>query len=114
MNRVPSSKNTPFNGSEPWVLRLFVAQESAASVTAIAYLKRIVAEYLPERSVVEVIDIFERPEVAEADQVLAIPTLVRKEPRPVRRVIGDLSNIPQVLVSIGFPLPQGSAGPDLA
>jgi circadian clock protein KaiB len=87
---------------EPWHLCLFVARDSAASANAIVQLKRIVAEYLPSKSVVEVIDLHEDPERAEAEQVLAIPTLVRKTPKPIRRVIGDLSDVHRVLISIGF------------
>ena len=88
--------------NDPWHLVLFVARESAASATAVVQLKRIAAEYLPRNSVVEVVDLFEEPERAEDEQILAIPTLVRKDPKPVRRVIGDLSDIPRVLTSIGF------------
>jgi circadian clock protein KaiB len=87
---------------EPWHLCLFVARESAASATAVVQLKRIVAEYLPANSVIEVIDLYNEPERAASEQVLAIPTLVRKSPKPVRRVIGDLSDIHRVLTSIGF------------
>ena len=86
----------------PWRLQLFVTRESAASAVAIIQLKRIVSEYLPENSSVEIIDIYDEPETAEAEQILAIPTLVRKYPTPVRRVIGDLSSISKVLTSIGF------------
>ena len=91
---------------KPWVLKLFVARESLASATAIVQLRRIQAEYLPPKSIIEVIDIFDEPGDAEAEQVLAIPTLVRKQPLPVRRIIGDLSDISLVLTSIGFLLPQ--------
>jgi circadian clock protein KaiB len=86
----------------PWHLCLFVTRESPASATAIVQLRRIVAEYLPANSQVEVIDLMEEPERAEEEQVLAIPTLVRKSPEPIRRVIGDLSDIHRVLTSIGF------------
>jgi circadian clock protein KaiB len=93
----------------PWVLKLFVARESLASATAIVQLRRIQAEFLPPQSVVEVIDIFDDPDAAEAEQVLAIPTLVRKHPEPTRRIIGDLSDIPLVLTSIGLLMPLGNA-----
>jgi circadian clock protein KaiB len=86
----------------PWHLKLFVTRHSAASALAIVQLKRIVAEYLPADSHVEIIDIYDDPAAAEAEQILAIPTLVRKSPRPIRRVIGDLSTISRVLTSIGF------------
>jgi circadian clock protein KaiB len=93
---------------QPWHLCLFVTRESAASATAVIQLKRIVAEYLPANSVVEVIDLHNEPERAESEQVLAIPTLVRKSPTPVRRVIGDLSDIHRVLTSIGFVIERPS------
>ena len=100
MNSPSSQRRT--SHAEPWRLYLFVARDSAASATAIVQLKRIVAEYLPPRSIVEVIDVFEEPDRAKEEQILAIPTLVRKSPRPVRRVIGDLSDVPRVLTSIRF------------
>ena len=103
-----NSKRGKSNPDEPWHLCLFVARESSASATAIVQLKRIVAEYLPPKSIVEVIDLYDEPERAEEEQVLAIPTLVRKTPEPVRRVIGDLSDIPRVLTSIGFVMQPNS------
>ena len=90
------------NKDSPWHLCLFVTRESSASAAAIVQLRRIVAEYLPSNSQVEVIDLMDEPERAEEEQILAIPTLVRKSPQPVRRVIGDLSDISRVLTSIGF------------
>ena len=90
--------------AKPWILKLFVAHGSAASAVAIVQLKRIKDEYLPPNSIIEVIDIGEEPEAAENEQILAVPTLVRKSPLPVRRIIGDLSDIPVVLTSIGFLL----------
>ena len=96
----------------PWHLCLFVTRESSASATAIVQLRRIVAEYLPSNSRVEIIDLMDEPERAEEEQILAIPTLVRKSPEPIRRVIGDLSDIHRVLTSIGF-VPQRVDAPGL-
>jgi circadian clock protein KaiB len=96
----------PGGTSQRWVLKLFVAGGSAASATAIVQLKRIQAEYLPRSASIEIIDITREPELAEREQILAIPTLVRKEPLPVRRIIGDLSDISIVLTSIGYVLPR--------
>jgi circadian clock protein KaiB len=93
-------------GEKPWHLVLYVARESSASAMAIVQLKRIAAEFLPADSVVEVIDLFSEPDRADQEQILAIPTLVRKVPRPVRRVVGDLSDIPRVLTCIGFSFDQ--------
>ena len=102
--------NSPNRNNEEgsWHLVLFVARDSSASATAVVQLKRIAAEFLPANSVVEVVDLFAEPERADEEQILAIPTLVRKSPRPVRRVIGYLSDIPRVLTSIGFILNQAS------
>jgi circadian clock protein KaiB len=91
---------------------LFVAKESSASATAIVQLKRIAAEYLPPKSLVEVVDLFEEADRADEEQILAIPTLVRKAPKPVRRVIGDLSDIQRVLTSIGFIVQQSTSMQD--
>jgi circadian clock protein KaiB len=100
-----------WSNTKPWVLRLFVARESAGCETAIAQLKRLRAEYLPPGSTIEIIDVHERPEAAEEEQILAIPTLIRKEPAPIRRIIGDLSDLTTVLISIGFDAVQKSALP---
>jgi circadian clock protein KaiB len=108
MNR-PASYNerlAAVGSTEPWVLKLFVTRDSAISAGAIVQLRRIQAEYLPAKSTIEIIDIMDDPNAAEEEQILAIPTLVRKQPQPTRRVIGDLSDIPRVLVSIGFLLPD--------
>jgi circadian clock protein KaiB len=103
------SRDAKASRDEAWHLCLFVTHGSAASATAVVQLRRIVAEYLPANSVIEVIDLHEEPERAEAEQVLAIPTLVRKSPAPVRRVIGDLSDIQRVLTSIGFVVERTGA-----
>jgi circadian clock protein KaiB len=106
MNSSSSSPKTlPARTDRPWVLRLFVTNESAASATAIVQLRRIVAEYLPQNSFVEIIDLLQDPEAAREEQVFAIPTLVRKSPLPVRRIVGDLSDIPRVLACLGV-LPE--------
>ena len=90
------------HGQKPWSLKLFVASNSAASATAIVQLKRIVAEFLPVGSRVEIVDLLKEPSAVDSEQVLAIPTLVRKNPEPVRRIIGDLSDIDRVLVLLGI------------
>ena len=112
MNFASNQPTPKMNETEkPWALRLFVARDSAPSATAIIQVRRIVAEYLPKNSMCEVIDLFDDPDAAEADQILAIPTLVRTRPKPVRRVIGDLSDIPRVLIYLGFPLEAHSRQP---
>jgi circadian clock protein KaiB len=81
-------------------LRLYVAGQSARSVSAISNLKRVCEEHLQGRYSVEVIDLLEQPQLAKGDQILAVPTLVLKLPEPVRKIIGDLSNTDRVLVGL--------------
>jgi circadian clock protein KaiB len=83
-----------------WILRLYVAGETARSLTAFANLKKICDEHLANRHSIEVIDLSKAPELAQNDQIIALPTLIRKLPTPVRRVIGDLSNLDRVLVGM--------------
>jgi circadian clock protein KaiB len=83
-----------------WILRLYVAGETARSLTAFANLKKICEQYLANRHSIEVIDLSKQPEMAQNDQILALPTLVRKLPTPVKRVIGDLSNLDRVLIGM--------------
>jgi circadian clock protein KaiB len=81
-------------------LRLYVAGQTARSLAAFANLKRICAEHLAGRCTIEVIDLLEHPQLAEGDQILATPTLVRRLPQPIRKIIGDLSNTERVLVGL--------------
>jgi circadian clock protein KaiB len=83
-----------------WEFKLYVAGHTPRSVTAIANLKALCEEHMPGRYKIDIIDLIERPELARTDQVVAIPTLVRKLPGPIRRIIGDLSNTERVLVSL--------------
>jgi circadian clock protein KaiB len=87
-------------GPGKWILRLYVAGETARSLTAFSNLKKICEEHLANRHSIEVIDLSKQPEMAQNDQIVALPTLVRKLPTPVRRVIGDLSNLDRVLVGM--------------
>ena len=90
-----------------WEFKLYVAGHTPRSVTAIANLKALCEEYMPGRYKIEIIDLIERPELARSDQVVAIPTLVRKLPGPIRRIIGDLSNTERVLVGLQVKMPGG-------
>jgi circadian clock protein KaiB len=81
-------------------LRLYVAGQTVRSMAALANLRRICAEHLEGRYRIEVIDLLERPHLARGDQILALPTLVRKLPEPIRRLIGDLSNTERALVGL--------------
>lgn len=83
-----------------WELRLYVAGQTPKSVTALANLKKYCHEFLEGRYKLEVVDLLQNPQLAEGDQILAIPTLVRKVPEPIRKIIGDLSNEEKVLVGL--------------
>jgi circadian clock protein KaiB len=83
-----------------WELRLYVAGQTPKSIAAFANLKKICEEHLVGRYRIEVIDLLLEPQLAKGDQIIAVPTLVRKLPQPVRKIIGDLSNIERVLVGL--------------
>jgi circadian clock protein KaiB len=83
-----------------WNLRLYVAGQTPRSLTAFKNLKEICEEYLKGQYHIEVIDLMENPTLARGDQILAVPTLVRKLPQPIRKIIGDLSNTERVLVGL--------------
>ena len=83
-----------------WRLRLYVAGQTPNSVEAFANLKTLCEEHLRGRYQIEVIDLLENPKLAAGDQIVAIPTLVRKLPPPMRKIIGDLSNTHRVLVGL--------------
>jgi circadian clock protein KaiB len=85
---------------DTYVLRLYVAGQTPKSMAALANLKQICAEHLAGRYKLQVVDLLENPQLARGDQILAIPTLVKKLPEPVRRIIGDLSNTERVLVGL--------------
>lgn len=81
-------------------LRLYVAGQTQKSLAALANLKRVCEEHLAGRYEIEVIDLLQQPQLAAGDQILAIPTLVRRLPSPIKRIIGDLSNTEKVLVGL--------------
>jgi circadian clock protein KaiB len=85
---------------EEFSLRLYVAGQTAKSIQAFANLKKLCDEHLQGRYRIEVIDLLENPQLAKGDQILAIPTLVRKLPEPLRKIIGDLSDTERVLVGL--------------
>ena len=86
--------------SETWELRLYVAGQTPKSVAALANLKRYCEQHLQGRYQLQVIDLLQNPHLAAGDQILAIPTLVREVPAPIRKIIGDLSNEERVLVGL--------------
>jgi len=93
---------TPIKSKKAWELRLYVAGKTTKSVTALANLQKYCEEHLKGQYVIEVIDLLEKPQLAEGDQIFAIPTLVRKVPEPIRKIIGDLSNEEKVLVGLNI------------
>ena len=95
-----SRKDTESRPEEIWELRLYVAGQTPKSIAAFANLKKICEEHLKGKYRIEVIDLLKNPQLAKGDQILAIPTLVRKLPQPIKKIIGDLSNTERVLVGL--------------
>jgi len=88
-----------------WNLRLYIAGDSPRSRTALANLKRLCEAQLAGKYEIEVIDLTKRPDLAKADQILAVPTLIRKVPEPMKRIIGDLSNADRALIALDMQSP---------
>jgi len=95
-----STVQTGGRKKKTWELRLYVAGQTAKSLTAFENLKKICEENLAGEYHIEVVDLLENPQLAKGDQIIALPTLVRKLPPPVRKIIGDLSNTERVLVGL--------------
>lgn len=87
-------------GDEGWELRLYVAGQTTKSLKAFANLQRLCDEHLSGKYRIEVIDLMEHPQLARGDEIIAVPTLVRKLPEPMRKIIGDLSDTSKVLVGL--------------
>ena len=87
---------------EIWELRLYIAGNTPKSNLALANLKKYCEENLKDNYVIEIIDLLVHPQLAEGDQILAVPTLVKKVPEPIRKIIGDLSNEEKVLVGLNI------------
>ncbi|MEJ1221230.1 circadian clock KaiB family protein [Sediminicola sp. 1XM1-17] len=87
---------------ETWELRLYIAGQTPKSVLALGNITNYCNEYLSGKYSIEVIDLLKSPQLAEGDQIFAIPTLVRKFPQPLRKIIGDLSNKEKVLVGLNI------------
>ena len=97
---VPTDAHTPGADDARWELRLYVAGQTPRSLRAIANLQRICEEQLAGQYHIEVIDLTQHPQLAKGDEILALPTLVRKLPPPMRKIIGDLSDSEKVLVGL--------------
>lgn len=94
----------------PWRLRLYTAGHSTKSVDALRNLRRICEQHLAGQYEIEVIDLLEHPQLAAGDEIVAIPTLVRELPEPLRKIIGDLSNTERVLVGLQLLPPLAPTG----
>ena len=93
-------KQVARKGAEQWNLRLYVAGQTPKCITAFANLKKLCDERLGGNYSIEVIDLLKKPQLASGDQILAIPTLVRRLPSPMKKIIGDLSDTERVLVGL--------------
>ena len=94
---------------ETFLLRLYVAGQTPKCIRAFENLKRLCEEHLANRYEIEIVDLLERPQLGRGDQILAIPTLVRRLPEPIKKIIGDLSNTERVLVGLDLrPAPARS------
>jgi len=100
LTNVPTSRPSRKARRAVWDLRLYVAGQTPSCVRAFANLKQICSEHLEGKYRIEVIDLLQSPQLARGDQILAIPTLVRRLPAPVKKIIGDLSNTQGVLVGL--------------
>jgi circadian clock protein KaiB len=108
-NRIEKADpDVPDPGAE-WKLRLYVAGQTPKSLTAFANLKRICEKHLSGRYQIEVIDLLKQPELAQMDQIIALPTLVRRLPEPIKRIVGDLSNSERVIVGMNLERLAGSS-----
>lgn len=85
-----------------WQLLLYIAGQTPKSIKALENIKKYAEEYLAGKYSIEIIDLLKSPQLAEGDQILAVPTLVRKFPEPIRKIIGDLSNEERVLVGLNI------------
>ena len=110
LEQIAKRKGRKQSDPEVWDLRLYVAGQSPRSVTAFSNLKKICEAHLAGRYNIEVVDLIQHPQLAAGDQIVAIPTLVRKLPQPLRRIVGDLRDTERALV--GLQLRPGS--PDRA
>ena len=106
-NELYNDEDSYLNDSDKWVLRLYVAGKTPKCITAFKNLQRICEGELKGKYSIEVIDLLENPHLSKDDQILAIPTLVRKLPVPVRKIIGDLSNTGRVLIGLDIKHNEG-------
>ena len=102
-----TKKKRVYNTTE-WILRLYVAGQTPKSLSAFSNLKRICEEHLANRYVIEVVDLLKQPQLAQDDQIVALPTLIRRLPEPIKRIIGDLSDLDRVMVGMDLKPATGN------
>lgn len=100
MKSKTGKKRSSRAASRKWNLRLYIAGETSRSIAAVENLQALCRQYLPVDYNIEVIDLSKNPQLAAGDQILAVPTLVRRLPPPLKKIIGDLSNVERVLVGL--------------
>lgn len=93
--------NTPDGGGENYVLKLYIAGATPHSMKAVNNIRHICAMYLPATLLLEIIDIYQQPRLAKSKDIIAVPTLIKESPLPVRRLVGDLSDTRAVLLLLG-------------
>jgi circadian clock protein KaiB len=96
----PANGETQAPGKEKWELRLYTAGQTPKSLAAFRNLQKVCEQHLPGQYEIEVIDLLANPRLAKDHQIVAIPTLVRKLPNPIRKIIGDLSDVDRTLVGL--------------
>ncbi len=106
MNEMPRASDSS-GDAEYWEMRLYVAGQTDKSIRAVNNLTRLCKDHLEGRYSIEVIDLLQRPQLAAGDQILAVPTLVRRLPEPIKKIIGDLSNEERVLVGLDIRPQRG-------
>jgi circadian clock protein KaiB len=104
-----SRKKTKKIKGEFWNLRLYIAGETERSIAALSNLRKVCEQHLAGKYKVEVIDLLKSPQLAAGDQIVAVPTLVRRLPPPLKRLIGDLSNSQRVIVGLDLQPTEGSS-----
>ncbi|PYV93259.1 MAG: circadian clock protein KaiB [Acidobacteria bacterium] len=107
LQEIAQTRNVDASDPKFWELRLYVAGQSPRSITAFANLKKLCEEHLGGRYTIEVVDLLQHPQLAAGDQIVAIPTLVRNLPQPLRKIVGDLRDKERAL--IGLQLRPGSS-----
>ena len=106
-HKPPPAQNQSGDGeSADYDLRLYFAGVSPLSIRAVTNIKKICEQYLPGHYTLEVIDLYQQPQLAARDQIIATPILIRQLPRPVQRIIGDLSDTQVVMQALNLPIPN--------